>query len=73
MDATICTGFRRNKIAMKQVMPLSFYFNVRDIMTASELKLYRNAEIEISGYYVKADIPLPWYDLYLAVFLTIGS
>ena len=62
IDATICTGFRRNKIAMKQVMPLSFYFNVRDIMTPSELKLYRNAEIEISGYYVKSDIPLPWYD-----------
>lgn len=63
MDATICTGFRRNKIVMKQIMPLSFYIDVRDIMSVSELKLYRNAEIEFSGYYVSSkDIPLPWYD-----------
>lgn len=63
VDATICTGFKRNKIAMKQVMPLAFYFNVKDFMTPSELKLYRNAKITFSGYYVNQDgIGLPWYD-----------
>lgn len=62
-DATICSGFKRNKIAMKQVMPLAFYLDVRDVMTKTELKLYRNAVIEFSGYYVSSNnIPLPWYD-----------
>lgn len=50
-DATICDGFKRNRIAMKQILPLCFYFNVNNILTEAEKLRYRNCDIEFSGAY----------------------
>ena len=54
-DATIAKAFERNKIAMKQIMPLCFYFSVDDILTDSEKIRYRNCKVEFDGAY---------YDMY---------
>lgn len=62
-DATLCTGFKRNKMVMKQVMPLAFYFNIDDLLTPAERNLYRNGNVEFSGYYVnQKNIGCSWYD-----------
>lgn len=50
-DATICGAFERNKIAMKQIMPLCYYFSVDDILTDAEKIRYRNCRLEFSGAY----------------------
>lgn len=61
-DENIVDGFRRMKLCMKQVMPLSFYFDLNDILTADEKKRYRNAEMTISGHWYKDGKKLPFYD-----------
>lgn len=50
-DATVCGAFERNKIAMKQIMPLCYYFSVDDILTDAEKIRYRNCRLEFSGAY----------------------
>ena len=54
-DAMICNGFKRNKVAMKQIIPLSFYFNVNDILTKREKFRYRNCSCMFSGAYYGAN------------------
>ena len=62
-DRTISLGFERNNIAMRQVIPLCFYFNVDDIFTDVEKIKYRFATVKFSGaYYNSNDGKLPWYD-----------
>jgi hypothetical protein len=61
-DNVICKGFERNNIALKQVLPLSFSFNVNDLLSETEKEKYRNAEMHITGKWVKNGFFVELYD-----------
>ena len=62
-DSIITRGFERNKIAMKQIIPLAFYFNVNDLLTPQERHLFKNKSVKFSGaYYTSDNKKLPFYD-----------
>lgn len=62
-DSLVTRGFERNKIAMKQIIPLAFYFNINEIMTPQELHRYKNQIVSFSGaYYTDKNKKLPFYD-----------
>lgn len=61
-DYTICDGFARNNIVMKQIIPLSFMFNVDDILTTRERKYFTNYPVQISGMYYKNNAQIKFYD-----------
>ena len=62
-DSLVTRGFERNKIAMKQIIPLAFYFNINELMTPQELHRYKNQKVSFSGaYYTDKNKKLPFYD-----------
>lgn len=62
-DSLVTRGFERNKIAMKQIIPLAFYFNINELMTPQELHRYKNHQVSFSGaYYTDKNKKLPFYD-----------
>ena len=62
-DSLVTRGFERNKIAMKQIIPLAFYFNINELMTPQELHRYKNQKVSFSGaYYTDENKKLPFYD-----------
>jgi hypothetical protein len=62
-DYTISEGFKRNNVAMRQVIPMCFYFNVDTLLNASEKSRYTLGSIEFSGaYYNSNDAKIDWYD-----------
>jgi len=61
-DWQICQGFERNNLIMKQVLPLSFSFNVNDIFNKYDKEFLNGSKLNIYGfYYTKNNIK---YDLY---------
>ena len=61
-DYTICKGFERNNLIMRQVFPLSFSFNLNDIFNDYEKDFFAGNKIKIYGfYYTKTGMK---YDLY---------
>lgn len=60
-DYTICNGFSRNKLMIRQIIPLSFRFNINDILTETELNYFKFYKVKISGYYENDYVK---YDLY---------
>lgn len=63
VDSLVTRGFERNKIAMKQIIPLAFYFNINELMTPQELHRYKNQQVSFSGaYYTDKNKKLPFYD-----------
>lgn len=63
VDSLVTRGFERNKIAMKQIIPLAFYFNINDLLTENELRRYKNQIVTFSGaYYTIKNEKLPFYD-----------
>lgn len=62
-DATINKGFERNYLMMKQVIPLSFYFDPNNLLNDFEKNIYNNAEVIIQGrWYDENDNEIPFYD-----------
>jgi len=62
-DATINNGFQRNYMIMKQVLPLSFYFDPYNLLDSYEKKIYNNSEIVIRGkWYDGNNEEIPFYD-----------
>lgn len=62
-DNTLSIGFERNRICMKQSIPLCFYFNVQDILNSAELEKFKFGTIVFSGnYYDSNDNKIDWYD-----------
>ena len=62
-DNTICEGFKRNKLVMSQVIPLSFMFNVNDLLNDYEKEFFEGYNLNIYGYYCSNnDIEYPFYD-----------
>ena len=61
-DATIATAYKRCNMAMKQVIPLSFQFNIDDVLTYKEKSLLLKSPIQVSGYYELNGHDIPLYD-----------
>ena len=61
-DKMISEGFSRNKLVMRQIIPLSFLFNIEDILTAPEYMRYIHKRIEIRGWYEKNGMKYDFYD-----------
>ena len=57
-DLNITEGFRRNKICIKQVLPLCFMFSLEDILTDYEISKYGGAKINITGEYWKDNVQI---------------
>ena len=63
VDSLVTGGFERNKIAMKQIIPLAFYFNINELLTPEEIHRYKNRQVSFSGaYYTDKNKKLPFYD-----------
>lgn len=60
-DYVISEGFKRNNVIMKQILPLSFAFDISDICDNYVEELY-NKQIYISGYYTTNGIKQSFYD-----------
>ena len=57
-DNTVTEGFKRNKMAIKQIIPLCFSFNIEDMLTKEELKRVNLSRIRFSGKYISlSDAP----------------
>ena len=50
-DWTICDGFKRNALIMRQIIPLCFSFNVNDLLNKQERKYTWGARADITGRY----------------------
>ena len=62
-DYTICKGFERNNLIMKQIIPLSFSFNINDLFNSYEKKFFENKKFKIYGhYYTKGNLMIDMYD-----------
>lgn len=61
-DQNIVDGFARNKICVRQVMPLSFYFSLEDILDYKEKEIYAGAKIYVEGAYYKDNKKVKMYD-----------
>ena len=61
-DEYINRGFREGNIVMKQIIPLSFLFNIDDILTKDEQKYFHYNTCKIFGGYYKHGRQLPMYD-----------
>ena len=62
-DNTLSIGFERNRICMRQSIPLCFYFNVQDVLNSVELEKFKFGTVVFSGnYYDSNDEKIDWYD-----------
>jgi len=61
-DEYINRGFKEGNIVMKQVIPISFLFNIDDILTKNEQKYFHYNTCKIFGGYYNAGKQLPTYD-----------
>lgn len=62
-DNTLSIGFERNRICMRQSIPLCFYFNVQDVLNSVELEKFKFGTVVFSGnYYDSNDNKIDWYD-----------
>lgn len=61
-DNIICKGFERNKLIMKQIIPLSFYFSLNDILSDIEKETFYDAELKISGKWFKDGLECDLFD-----------
>lgn len=60
-DLNITEGFRRNKICIKQVLPLCFLFSLEDILSDYEVSKYGSAKINVTGEYWKDNAKVPMH------------
>lgn len=62
-DYTICKGFERNHMIMRQIIPLSFSFNINDLFNTYERKFFTGAKFKIFGhYYTQGNTAYDMYD-----------
>ena len=59
-DNTVTEGFKRNKMAIKQIIPLCFSFNIEDMLTKEELKRVNLSRIRFSGKYISLSDAAPY-------------
>ena len=62
-DTAITTGWKRNKICMKQILPLSFYFNINEILNDNDKIKFANTKATITGAYYKNGEEVKFYNI----------
>ncbi len=62
VDACICKAYERNKIAIRQIIPLCYNFCIDDILSDTEKQRYKNSRVIFSGAYYKDGKKLDMYD-----------
>ena len=55
LDNLICRGYSDNNIIISEVIPLSFLFNIDDILSDVDKYYYHFNKFIIKGYYIKQD------------------
>lgn len=63
LDAIISKGFKANQIAIRQIIPFSWYFNVNDILTPDEQKKFKNSRMYVSGAWYKNGEQCKFYNI----------
>ena len=62
-NKSINKGFENNKLAIKQIIPFSFLFNIEDLLTSNEYNKCKFYKIQkITGNYIKNGKPIQFYD-----------
>ena len=61
-DSELCAGFVNNKLIMRQILPLSFHFNIEDIISAYDKLYFIGHKVKISAYYYKNSLQCKFYD-----------
>ena len=61
-DYILSQGFSYNKLIMRQIIPLSFMFNINDILTTSEKLALKYEAFTIYGAYYKNGVKCNFYD-----------
>lgn len=61
-DKSICYQWKDKKIVVKQIIPLSFVFNIDDFLSNYEKLYLRNMPFKISGSYINSNSKV--FDLY---------
>ena len=63
LDAVISKGFKSNQIAIRQIIPFAWYFNINDILTPDEQKKFKNSRVYISGAWYKNGSQCKFYNI----------
>lgn len=61
-DYILTSGFSRNNMIIRQVLPLSFLFNIQDFLTEKEYDYFKWSDIKITGEYIKNGAACGFYD-----------
>lgn len=61
-DSELCAGFVNNKLIMRQILPLSFHFNIEDIISVYDKLYFIGHKVKISAYYYKNSLQCKFYD-----------
>lgn len=62
-DYCLGSSWQRNKMCMKQVLPLSFMFDLDSVMDSAQSSIYKGSIVTVSGHYVDKDgNEIPMYD-----------
>lgn len=64
-DNSINAGFERNKLIIRQIIPLSFYFSLNDILSEVEKSTFYGAEMTVSGKWIKDGLEVRLQDFYI--------
>ena len=61
IDNLICQNYSQNKIILSECIPLSFIFNIDDLLEENDLYYYNFNNFKILGYYVKNNYKCKYY------------
>lgn len=61
-DSELCAGFMNNKLIMRQIIPLSYHFNLNDIISNYDKKYFIGHKMKISAHYYKNSSKCKFYD-----------
>lgn len=61
-DSELCAGFMNNKLIMRQILPLSFHFNIEDILSSYDKLYFISHKMKITAYYYKDSLQCKFYD-----------
>lgn len=62
IDNLICHNYSSNNIIMSECIPLSFIFNINDLLSENDYYYYYFNQFSILGYYIKDGIKCNYYN-----------
>lgn len=61
IDNLICQNYAQNNIILGECIPLSFLFNINDLLESNDSYYYHFNQFNILGYYVKNNLKCKYY------------